>query len=380
MELQEIHEELERIGKMDSIDFNEFISLLYDYPRVLVLRKDLVNYGFEVVGPQLFFSKVVDEIPNLKSTNLRKWSFFEIEDENFLIVTTFSESLDSYQQKIFLFNESEELEFLTDIESPLSFYSYNSSYLESLPIDFDNAFIGNLETNLTQPMLFQVFMKHINILLSKGEHKKATVFLANRKKFIDNESAEKLKNRINNGFDEWNLYCETKSDILKLLVDDQFNEARRKLKNQFSKLNSGSYEELEDLIRKNENSYERVIELRDQAKEAEAKELGDKIIRDKQADIKKFEHQRKMFDLEERDKKSQINTREGMFQLKKEELRQNKDFYEKNLEMDKKKLNALNENKGYTCRYCQKSVYYGRPDSRGCKENKSGLHKWVKHT
>jgi hypothetical protein len=380
MELQEIHEELDRIGKMDSIDFNEFLSLLYDYPRVLVLRKDLVNYGFEVVGPQLFFSKVVDEIPDLKSTNFRKWSFFEMQDENFLVVTTFSESLDSYQQKIFLFNESEELEFLTDIESPLSFYSNNSSYLESLPIAFDNAFIGNLETNLTQPMLFQVFKKHVNTLLSNGEHKKATVFLANRKKFIDNESAEKLKNRINNGFDEWNLYCETKSDILQLLVDDQFNEARRVLKNQFSNLNSGSYEDLEDLIRKNENAYERVIELRDQAEVAEAKELVDQINRDKQAAIEKLEHDRKMFDLEEREYKSRINTREEMIQLKQEELRQNRDINEKKLEMEQKKLNALNENKGYRCRYCQQSAYNGRPEVSGCKESKLGQHLWVKHT
>ena len=104
MELQEIHEELDRIGKMDSIDFYEFQSLFYDYPRVLALRKDLMEEGFDVVDPILFISKLIDDIPELRSTNHRKWNLYEMQDENFLIVTNFSESLDTYEQKIFLFN------------------------------------------------------------------------------------------------------------------------------------------------------------------------------------------------------------------------------------------------------------------------------------
>lgn len=367
MELQGIYEELVGIGRLDSIDFDEFMSLLYDYPRVLDLRKDLINYGFEVVDPQLFLTKVVDEIPDLRSTSLRKWGCFEMQSENFLIVTEFTNSLDSYQQKIFLFNESEELEFLTDIKSPLSFYSKNSSYLDSLPVSFDNAFIAALEKGITQPTLFQVFKKHISELLANGEHKKATIFLTNRKKYLDSESTQKLESRIKNNFNEANVYGETKADILQALKDDNFIVARNILKKQFNNLNSNSYEDLEDLIRNHEDSYQQVIELGDEGE-----------VKAQQDILDEYEHRDEMRDLEEENLKSQINSREENIRLKQEDLRHTYSHNKKMEEIEMKKLNSRNEVIYYTCLYCQKTVP-GLPPPPGCKQSNNGLHRWNKH-
>ena len=378
MELQEIHEELDRIGKMDSIDFYEFQSLFYDYPRVLALRKDLMEEGFDVVDPILFISKLIDDIPELRSTNHRKWNLYEMQDENFLIVTNFSESLDTYDQKIFLFNQSEELEFLTSIDSPLSFYAERSDYLDSLPVSFDNEFINNLESDITQPVVLEVFRKHIVALLSRGEHKKALNFLANRKDYINSQNAQKLENRIRNNFNEFNLYCETKSEILQALEYDNFNDARGILKNQFNNLNADSYEELEDLIRQNEYAYERVIQLRDQAEMDAAQEMVDQIAREKQAAIEDLAHARSRRNLELQDLKSSISSKERLIQLKEVELRQNLAHNEKMEQMRKQELNQSNQSNYYTCRHCQKTVP-GRPSNWGCQGDKMGLHLWERH-
>ena len=378
MELQEIHEELDRIGKMDSIDFYEFQSLFYDYPRVLTLRKDLMEQGFDVVDPILFISKLIDDIPELRSTNHRKWNLYEMQDENFLIVTNFSESLDTYEQKIFLFNQSEELEFLTTIDSPLSFYAESSDYLDSLPVSFENTFINNLESDITQPVILEVFRKHIITLLSRGEHKKALNFLANRSDYINSQNAQKLENRIRNNFNEFNLYCETKSEILQALVYDHFNDARGILKTQFNNLNSDSYEDLEDLIRQNEYAYERVIQLRDQADMDAAQEMVDQIAREKQAAIEDLAHARSRRNLELQDLKSSISSKERLIQLKEVELRQNSAHNEKMEQMRKQELNQSNQSNYYTCRHCQKTVP-GRPSNWGCQGDKMGLHLWQRH-
>lgn len=378
MELQEIHEELDRIGKMDSIDFYEFQSLFYDYPRVLTLRKDLMEQGFDVVDPILFISKLIDDIPELRSTNHRKWNLYEMQDENFLIVTNFSESLDTYEQKIFLFNQSEELEFLTTIDSPLSFYAESSDYLDSLPVSFENTFINNLESDITQPVILEVFRKHIITLLSRGEHKKALNFLANRSDYINSQNAQKLENRIRNNFNEFNLYCETKSEILQALEYDHFNDARGILKTQFNNLNSDSYEDLEDLIRQNEYAYERVIQLRDQADMDAAQEMVDQIAREKQAAIEDLAHARSRRNLELQDLKSSISSKERLIQLKEVELRQNSAHNEKMEQMRKQELNQSNQSNYYTCRHCQKTVP-GRPSNWGCQGDKMGLHLWQRH-
>lgn len=284
MDIKSIYNELYQNGFLStSIDYDEFIAGFTDYTHISTLRKDLIIRDYEVVDVFTFFEEIVDEIPQLSKNEYRNWSLFSLDNTDFLVVNQFDNRFKNFNQWIYFFNDQEDIELLTEIDSPEKFYNKSSSYLNSLPTQFEDNFIDYSYNNVSEPMVVQLLKSHSRGLCRNGEHRAANDFLEKSGNFIKSNNLNKLYQNIEDSYQEFNLYNEIKGKVLHSLEYDDFDSARATLKPNFNNLSEGSYEDIESIIEDAERRYHRSIELNDQAEVEAAQEEVDKVRRAKRA-------------------------------------------------------------------------------------------------
>lgn len=284
MDIKSIYNELYQNGFLStSIDYDEFIAGFTDYTHISTLRKDLIIRDYEVVDVFTFFEEIVDEIPQLSKNEYRNWSLFSLDNTDFLVVNQFDNRFKNFNQWIYFFNDQEDIELLTEIDSPEKFYNKSSSYLNSLPTQFEDNFIDYSYNNVSEPMVVQLLKSHSRGLCRNGEHRAANDFLEKSGNFIKSNNLNKLYQNVEDSYQEFNLYNEIKGKVLHSLEYDDFDSARATLKPNFNNLSEGSYEDIESIIEDAERRYHRSIELNDQAEVEAAQEEVDKVRRAKRA-------------------------------------------------------------------------------------------------
>ena len=284
MDIKSIYNELYQNGFLStSIDYDEFIAGFTDYTHISTLRKDLIIRDYEVVDVFTFFEEIVDEIPQLSKNEYRNWRLFSLDNTDFLVVNQFDNRFKNFNQWIYFFNEQEDIELLTEIDSPEKFYNKSSSYLNSLPTQFEDNFIDYSYNNVSEPMVVQLLKSHSRGLCRNGEHRAANDFLEKSGNFIKSNNLNKLYQNVEDSYQEFNLYNEIKGKVLHSLEYDDFDSARATLKPNFNNLSEGSYEDIESIIEDAERRYHRSIELNDQAEVEAAQEEIDKVRRAKRA-------------------------------------------------------------------------------------------------
>lgn len=284
MDLQAIYDELYQSGYLaTNVDYEEFVAGFTDYPYISELRKDLIRRDYDVVDVVPFFESIVDEIPALQKNDHRAWKIFSRDGATFCIVNEFKSSYNQYAQWIYYFNDYEDLELLSEVDSPSNFYNQSTDYLNSLPTQFDGSFIDYTYENVTEPMIVQTFRSQIRKLCGSGRHREAKLFLDKRSGMIKPNSYNGLCQRVEDSYQEFNFYNEVKGKVLHALENDDFSAARSILKPKFSALSEDSYEDIEAIIEEAEGRFHRVIELNDQAEEAAAQERLDRVERDARA-------------------------------------------------------------------------------------------------
>jgi hypothetical protein len=370
MDLKDIYNEFQVNGLLqESIDFNEFVSVINDYEGVLLLRSDLIKHGYEVVDPITFFKETVNEIPWLEDNKFNKWRIFEYQGDTFLIIFKFSESYDSYSQRFYTINSDEVLEYLAEISNCQSFYSKDQNYLESLDTQFELILVDGIYKGITEPTLFRAFKGHLVDLFSSGLYRGAFEFVSNVKDLIRLTNYNLLSEQLSSMFEEYNVFSKVKVGVLNALKKDNFSEARSILSQNFKSLNEYSCEHLESLIEEDERMYQRAIEMRNQAELDKAQELLDSIARRRELEIDEMEHQRELFRLEEEDIRSEIENdrRKTEASIRREDIIADGVIQTNNelLEIEKAKLDELKRNnefthskrKVWTCEKCAKQLY-----------------------
>ncbi|MCE2712076.1 MAG: hypothetical protein LW688_05995 [Cryomorphaceae bacterium] len=301
MDLQAIYDELYQSGYLaTNVDYEEFVAGFSDYPYISELRKDLIRRDYEVVDVVAFFESIVDEIPALQKNDHRAWKIFSRDGATFCIVNEFQSSYNQYAQWIYYFNDEEDLELLSEVDSPSNFYNQSTAYLNSLPTQFDGSFIDYTYENVTEPMIVQTFRSQTRKLCGSGRHREAKLFLDKRSGMIKPNSYNGLCQRVEDSYQEFNLYNEVKGKVLHALENDDFSTARSILKPKFNALSEDSYEDIESIIEEAEGRFHKAIELHDQAEVDAAQEEVARVERAARAHEEMLDSERRFQEEQQR--------------------------------------------------------------------------------
>ena len=299
MNIEEIHQELQWADEnFQSIDLNEFLSLFPDYENITILRKELIQKGYDVVEPILFFKELANEIPNLQETEFNNWDIITYQGGNFLIHTVFH-SYDQYTQRIMFFNDDEDLEFFDEIKDPDALYNLNGSYLANLTTEYTTEFIAKVYSEVTYPNVYMLFENKIDQLCYHADFKGALDLIRTGSELLVVKDLNFLYTRVQRSFVNYSLFMRLKMTVLKHLWDDNFSAARTILEDNLLTLRKRHFNALKQIIEDKEAHYQEVIDLQDQAETEAAEAVINSIRRQNRLAEEEYQHEVRSMRLQE---------------------------------------------------------------------------------